>query len=113
MEEKRQHETDPEQLHEAHALAVRTSGIIMDSVRKAIESVSQAAKQITSAWRETVTEISRKANEYIERALYMANDNPRWWYLYKHSKKWRVRKKYRRKLMQQLCRKLNEEAARR
>lgn len=35
-----------------------------------------------------------------------ANDHPKWWHLYKHAKKARTRKKYRRRLMQQLVTKL-------
>lgn len=38
--------------------------------------------------------------------LYKANDHPKWWHYYKHAKKYRVRKKYRRRLEQQLCDKL-------
>lgn len=37
--------------------------------------------------------------------LQECNDNPRWWHLYKHSKKARIRKKYRKRLMQQALRK--------
>ena len=38
--------------------------------------------------------------------LYVANEHPKWWHLYRYSKKRRVRKKYRRKLMQQLLSKI-------
>ena len=34
--------------------------------------------------------------------LYSVNAHPKWWHLYKHAKKYRVRKKYRKRLMQQL-----------
>lgn len=34
--------------------------------------------------------------------LYSVNTHPKWWHLYKHAKKYRVRKKYRKRLMQQL-----------
>lgn len=37
-------------------------------------------------------------------ALYYANEHPKWWHLYKHAKKARTRKKYRRRLMEQLLR---------
>lgn len=44
--------------------------------------------------------------KYTDALLYLANDHPKWWYLYKHAKKYRVRKKYRRRLLNQLTMKL-------
>lgn len=38
--------------------------------------------------------------------LYAPNDNPRWWHIYTHTKKRRIRKKYRDKLMRQLASKM-------
>ena len=45
-------------------------------------------------------------NRFTDAMLYRANDHPKWWHLYKHDKKYRVRKKYRKRLMQQLVEKL-------
>ena len=39
----------------------------------------------------------------MDAMLYNANDHPKWWHYYKHAKKYRVRKKYRRRLERQLC----------
>ena len=39
-------------------------------------------------------------------ARYYANDNPKYWHLYKHAKKARTRKKYQRRLMKHLLRTL-------
>lgn len=38
----------------------------------------------------------------MDAMLYSVNAHPKWWHLYKHAKKYRVRKKYRKRLMQQL-----------
>ena len=124
MEEKRQHEPDPEQLQKAQdkmalelEIGQEQAAAIVQSMKPTIERTMQKIREIGKQLSQTCKKIVRAArksvDEYIDNMLYCANDNPRWWHLYKHSKKWRVRKKYRRKLMQQLCRKLKEEAARR
>lgn len=45
-------------------------------------------------------------SNFTDYMLYRANSHPKWWHLYKHAKKYRVRKKYRKRLMQQLVEKL-------
>lgn len=41
-------------------------------------------------------------SKFMDGMLYSVNTHPKWWHLYKHAKKYRVRKKYRKRLMQQL-----------
>ena len=41
-------------------------------------------------------------SKFMDAMLYSVNTHPKWWHLYKHAKKYRVRKKYRKRLMQQL-----------
>lgn len=50
---------------------------------------------------------ARKAvDTFVDSLLYRANTHPKWWHLYKHARKWRTRKKYKRLLMRQLCSRL-------
>ena len=87
---------------------------IVESLKPTIEKIKQAFRQIgeqlTQTFKKIVVAARKSADEYMDNLLYCANDNPRWWHLYKHAKKWRTRKKYRNKLMQQLRRKLAAEA---
>lgn len=83
---------------------------IVESLKPTIEKLKQAFRQIGEQLAQTFKKIveaaHKSADEYMDNLLYCANDNPKWWHLYKHAKKWRTRKKYRKKLMQQLLRKL-------
>ena len=67
-------------------------------VREFAEWIAEVLKQVAAA-------ICKMA-KFIEAELYFANDNAKWWHLYKHAKKARTRKKYRRRLMEQLLRTL-------
>lgn len=68
-------------------------------VNEAAKALGKLAAAIGKATAEAV-------NNFVDAMLYNANDRPKWWHLYKHAKKRRTRKKYRRLLMQQLTRKL-------
>ncbi len=68
-------------------------------VNEAVKALGKLAAAIGKA---TATAV----NNFVDAMLYNANDRPKWWHLYKHAKKRRTRKKYRRLLMQQLTRKL-------
>lgn len=75
-------------------------------------------ENVPSIW-EQVCELSEHAelaaskgtNNLMDAILYAANDNPKWWHLYKHAKKYRTRKKYNRLLMKQLLSKLRDARA--
>lgn len=83
---------------------------IVERLKPAIAEVARKLRKFVEWAREVVRNVAAAAtttaNDFMDRLLYGANDNPRWWYLYKHAKKWRTRKKYRKRLMQQLLRKL-------
>ena len=68
---------------------------IFEVTVKLAEWVSEVIGEVAAALTLTV-------NDFMDRLIYEANANPRWWLLYRHAKKHRTRKKYRRLLMKQL-----------
>lgn len=96
-----------------------TAAAILEALQPAalrfLEAVAKAAKE---AWEwlkrgaaKAAKIAARWADKCMDAMLYQANDNPKWWHYYKHAKKYRVRKKYRRRLERQLCDKLLAAAA--
>lgn len=86
-----------------------------------VERVYEVVKQYVDTMVKIIAPIWERCKEEVERAgiesaygitdlmdalLYAANDNPRWWHIYTHTKKRRIRKKYRDKLMRQLVSKM-------
>nr|DAW23129.1 MAG TPA: Large polyvalent-protein-associated domain 15 [Caudoviricetes sp.] len=76
---------------------------LWESVKSWINEAAKALSKFAAAISKTAAEA---VNNLVDAMLYNANDHPKWWHLYKHAKKRRTRKKYRRLLMQQLTRKL-------
>lgn len=76
---------------------------VAEHIAKALRQFAEWAGEVLS---KVVTAVRQNVNDYMDELLYNANDHPKWWHLYKHAKKARTRKKYQRRLMQQLCRKL-------
>lgn len=79
-------------------------------IDKAFDAVAQALRDF-SEWAAGVIKkaaevMRRNVDNYLDALLYTANTHPKWWHLYKHAKKARTRKKYRRRLMQQLAERL-------
>ena len=66
------------------------------------ECLNKITKQLNEAFKKIKQKLVRNTEYLIDHLLYEANDNPRWWHLYKHAKKARTRKKYKRLLMKQL-----------
>lgn len=91
-----------------------TATALLDAITPRIvklwESVKSWVNEVAKALGKFMAAISKAAaeavNNFVDTMLYNANDRPKWWHLYKHAKKRRTRKKYRRLLMQQLTRKL-------
>lgn len=79
--------------------ALRFFEALVNAAREAWAWLKRAAKEAGRI-------VARIAGRCMDAMLYQANDNPKWWHYYKHAKKWRVRKKYRRRLERQLCDKL-------
>lgn len=77
---------------------------VVEAAREAWAGLKRAAKAAGKI-------MARLAGRCMDAMLYQANDNPKWWHYYKHAKKYRVRKKYRRRLERQLGRKLLAAAA--
>lgn len=91
-----------------------TAAALLDAIAPRIvklwESVKSWINEAAKALGKFMAAIGKAAaeavNNLVDAMLYNANDHPKWWHLYKHAKKRRTRKKYRRLLMQQLTRKL-------
>ncbi len=91
-----------------------TAAVIINVVQQSLlhffESIVKTAREAWAQLKKAVKEVSRCiariAGKCMDIILYNANGLPKWWHLYKHAKKRRTRKKYRRLLMQQLTRKL-------
>lgn len=96
-----------------------TAAAILNTIQPAVlrfwEALADAARKAWAEITRTVKAASkcmaRIAGRCMDAMLYQANDNPKWWHYYKHAKKYRVRKKYRRRLERQLSRKLLAAAA--
>ena len=78
-----------------------------------LRAVQYAAEVARKAWdafmemvRKTAATVAKLAGKFVDAMLCTANDHPKWWHYYKHAKKWRVRKKYKRRLERQLYDKL-------
>ena len=80
---------------------------IVETLKPAIEEFVRRVRKFAVWAAEVLKKVSAaicKMAKFIEAELYYANDNPKYWHLYKHAKKARTRKKYRRRLMEQLLR---------
>lgn len=88
----------------------QAAAAIAEVIRSAFERFIHKAKkvigQIAEVFRTAAKVVGKTVREVMDALLYAANEHPKWWYLYKHAKKYRVRKKYRRRLEKQLYSKL-------
>lgn len=79
---------------------------VVKTVRPAIDYAVKKAHEFTGWAIQTAGELAKLAAEslskFMDAMLCSVNTHPKWWHLYKHAKKYRVRKKYRKRLMQQL-----------
>lgn len=101
---------EPESMELTFSITPQTAATIAEAMRSAFAPIIQKAKeafaQIVEMFRKAAKVASKTARKAMDTLLYAANDNPKWWHFYKHAKKARVRKKYRRRLMRQLFDKL-------
>lgn len=74
-----------------------------------VVKIKAAICEITAIIKRIVADVAKKSKQLVDTFLYVANDNPKWWHLYKYAKKARTRKKYRHLLMRQLCKRLQLE----
>ena len=91
-----------------------TAGALLEAITPPLLRAAQyAAEVVKKAW-DAFVEMAKKAaaiaadlaGKFVDAMLRTANDHPKWWHYYKHAKKRRVRKKYRRRLEKQLYSKL-------
>lgn len=75
-----------------------------------MQALREFADWAADVLRKVAAATAKTASDLVDSLLYTANEHPKWWRLYKHAKKARTRKKYRRRLMQQLLRKLEAAA---
>lgn len=101
--------TIPPELPElTFTLAAESAAAIAECIKSASDKARQALQQLADGITKAAAAAAEAASNLVEASLYTANDNPRWWHLYKHAKKARTRKKYRRLLMKQLLEQLKE-----
>lgn len=80
---------------------------LLGALADAIKAAAHAVRQLMDELAERFRQYARKAvNTFVDSLLYRSNTRPKWWHLYKHARKWRTRKKYKRLLMRQLCSRL-------
>lgn len=91
-------------------LSPETINAFVETVEKIGEVTTQALSVVAEAFAEIGRKVSHKLKIFgtglVDELLYAANDNPKWWHLYKHAKKARTRKKYKNKLYRQYLKKL-------
>ena len=101
--------TIPAELPElTFSLAPESASALVELLKSVADKAVQAVKQLIETTRNASAIVCEKAAKLIEAEMFFANDNPRWWHLYKHAKKARTRKKYRRLLMKQLLERIKE-----
>lgn len=83
---------------------------VVKTVQPAIDYAAQKAREFMDWAFQVAGELAKIAAEslskFMDAMLYSTNTHPKWWHLYKHARKWRTRKKYKRLLMKQLCSRL-------
>lgn len=77
-----------------------------EGIERAAQAIQKLGEWLLEAVRTAARIVRESVDKFVDAMLYKANDHPKWWHLYKHAKKARTRKKYRRRLMQQLTAKL-------
>lgn len=80
--------------------------VAQEWIERATQAIQKFGEWLLEAVRTAARIVRESVDKFVDAMLYKANDHPKWWHLYKHAKKARTRKKYRRRLMQQLTAKL-------
>ena len=100
-------ELTPEQIEALAAALTPAIQMIAEVVKDLFDHIAAIIKHMADA-----AGLSYKLMaEVVDAMLCAAADNPKHWHLYKHAKKARTRKKYKRLLMRQLCEKIQSGAA--
>jgi len=86
---------DPEWVKQFIASIKRAAEILAEIFEKAAEAFKRFASSLAKSF-------YKSKDKLMDAAMLAASPPPKWWHLYKHAKKARVRKKYRRRLMDNL-----------
>lgn len=104
-------ESPPEPQHTELTIQIGppAATVLLDALADAMKAEARAVRQLMDELAERFQKFrqyARKAvDAFVDSLLYRAT-HPKWWHLYKHARKWRTRKKYKRLLMRQLCSRL-------
>lgn len=83
-----------------------SAAALVDRIAPLLENVAEQAVEIANRfmdWLKTaVASAAKAAKSIMETLLQSTTTHPKWWHLYKHAKKARTRKKYRRRLIDEL-----------
>lgn len=108
--DKQREEKPPDSMTLESTITKETAPAFLQMAQEGIERVAQTIQKfgewLLEAARTAARIVRESVDKFVDAMLYKANDHPKWWHLYKHAKKARTRKKYRRRLMQQLTAKL-------
>ena len=109
--DKQREEKPPDSMTLEITITKETAPAFLQVAQEVIERAAQAIQKfgewLLEAVRTAARIVRESVDKFVDAMLYKANDHPKWWHLYKHAKKARTRKKYRRRLMQQLTAKLS------
>lgn len=90
--------------------AVKLLREVWEAVKRALNWVLEVLHPIWERFVEIYmaakADAHKSISDLLDAMLYAANDDPKSWHIYTHTKKRRTRKKYRDKLMRQLVAKL-------
>lgn len=117
MEADQQRENSPPEGPAAeltHTFTPEATAALLEAITPPLLRAAQYAAELArKAWnalvdmvRKAAATVADLAGKFVDAMLCTANDHPKWWHYYKHAKKYRVRKKYRRRLERQLYNKL-------
>ena len=81
-------------------------GTLADAMKAAARAVRKLMDELAERFRKFWQYARKTVDTFVDSLLYRTNTHPKWWHLYKHARKWRTRKKYKRLLMKQLCSRL-------
>lgn len=109
-EDAQQEEKPPDSMTLEITVTPETAPAFLTCMKEGVEQAAQAIQKLSEwlvkAAKTAARILCESMDKFMDALLYRANDHPKWWHLYKHAKKARTRKKYRRRLTQQLTAKL-------
>lgn len=99
-------DSDTFELEDLSTAATALLDALADAMKAAARAVRQLMDELAERFQKFRQYARKAVDTFVDSLLYRANTHPKWWHLYKHARKWRTRKKYKRLLMRQLCSRL-------